>query len=66
MSSFAAMTKKELTQLELKDCCVKAELAALIRMNGTMTFGSGLLTLTYYGKCSDCQADLYINQKRLQ
>lgn len=45
MSSFAAMTKKELTQLELKDCCVNAELAALIRMNGTMTFGSGLLTL---------------------
>jgi DNA-binding protein WhiA len=32
--SFAARTKKELTQLDLKACCKKAELAAMIRMNG--------------------------------
>jgi len=34
--SFAAQTKKELTQVEAKECCQKAELAAIIRMNGTL------------------------------
>lgn len=34
--SFAAQTKKELTLLEASDCCQKAELAALIRMNGSV------------------------------
>ncbi|KMK77477.1 DNA-binding protein WhiA [Alkalihalobacillus pseudalcaliphilus] len=38
--SFAATTKKELTQLEADDCCTKAELAALIRMNGTLSFNN--------------------------
>ena len=30
--------KKELTNLEVKDCCTKAELSALIRMNGSLSF----------------------------
>lgn len=34
--SFAAQTKKELTLIESKDCCARAELAALIRMNGSV------------------------------
>lgn len=34
--SFAAQTKKELTMVEADKCCEKAELAALIRMNGTV------------------------------
>lgn len=34
--SFAAQTKKELTMIASKPCCGKAELAALIRMNGTV------------------------------
>lgn len=34
--SFAAQTKKELTLIESKDCCAKAEVAALIRMNGSV------------------------------
>lgn len=34
--SFAAQTKKELTLIEQEDCCEQAELAALIRMNGTV------------------------------
>lgn len=38
--SFASETKKELTNLELKDCCGKAELSALIRMNGSLSFSS--------------------------
>ena len=35
--SFAAQTKKELTMIENEQtCCARAELAALIRMIGTM------------------------------
>ncbi|MDF2722173.1 MAG: sporulation regulator WhiA [Paenibacillus sp.] len=34
--SFAAQTKKELTMVESDACCEKAELAALIRMNGSV------------------------------
>lgn len=36
--SFASETKKELTNLDIKNCCAKAELSALIRMNGSMSF----------------------------
>lgn len=35
--SFAAQTKKELTLIETDACCEKAELSALIRMNGSMS-----------------------------
>lgn len=38
--SFASETKKELTTLDLKDCCGKAELSALIRMNGSLSFSN--------------------------
>ncbi|NEW09530.1 DNA-binding protein WhiA [Paenibacillus sp. SYP-B3998] len=34
--SFAATTKKELTMIETEACCEKAELSALIRMNGSV------------------------------
>ncbi|MEH7384754.1 sporulation regulator WhiA, partial [Bacillus sp. JJ1521] len=36
--SFASETKKELTNLDIKDCCAIAELSALIRMNGALSF----------------------------
>lgn len=36
MSSFTAVTKKELTQIESNSCCKRAELSALVRMNGTV------------------------------
>lgn len=35
--SFASETKKELTQLDPQNCCAQAELAALIRMNGSLS-----------------------------
>jgi DNA-binding protein WhiA len=38
--SFAAQTKKELTLIETEACCVKAELSALIRMNGAVQVSS--------------------------
>ncbi|MDC2865530.1 DNA-binding protein WhiA [Bacillus sp. BP-3] len=38
--SFASETKKELTKLEMKECCEKAELSALLRMNGSLSFSN--------------------------
>ncbi|MUK89110.1 DNA-binding protein WhiA [Ornithinibacillus sp. L9] len=38
--SFASEIKKELTTIEVDACCSHAELAALIRMNGTISLGS--------------------------
>ena len=38
--SFASDIKKELTTLPIKDCCGKAELAALIRINGSVSFAN--------------------------
>ncbi len=43
--SFAAETKKELTQIESKSCCQRAELSALVRMIGTIRFTGGHQTL---------------------
>lgn len=43
--SFASETKKELTNLETKDCCSKAELSALIRMNGSLSFANRKLVV---------------------
>lgn len=43
--SFASETKKELTNLQVKDCCVKAELSALIRMNGSLSFSNRILVV---------------------
>lgn len=43
--SFAAHTKKELTMIESDSCCEKAELSALIRMNGSVQLTSGRIVL---------------------
>ncbi|PLR85367.1 DNA-binding protein WhiA [Bacillus canaveralius] len=43
--SFASETKKELTNMEIKDCCGKAELSALIRMNGSLSFSNRKLVV---------------------
>lgn len=43
--SFAAETKKELTQIESKPCCQRAELSALVRMNGSMRFAGSRQTM---------------------
>ncbi len=45
--SFASQTKKELVQLQTDDCCVKAELSALIRMNGVISLSSKGLVLDF-------------------
>ncbi|WP_047984104.1 DNA-binding protein WhiA [Ornithinibacillus californiensis] len=38
--SFASEIKKELTTTEFEDCCAYSELAALIRMNGTVSLSN--------------------------
>lgn len=43
--SFASETKKELTTIEAKNCCGKAELSALIQMNGTLSFSNQRLVV---------------------
>ena len=43
--SFASETKKELTNLEVKPCCIQAELSALIRMNGSLSFSNRKLVV---------------------
>jgi len=43
--SFAAETKRELTQLKPDACCAKAELAALIRMNGSISIANRHMNL---------------------
>ncbi|AFC27172.1 WhiA [Paenibacillus mucilaginosus 3016] len=43
--SFAAQTKKELTLMEADPCCEKAELSALIRMNGAVSLTSQKIIL---------------------
>jgi DNA-binding protein WhiA len=43
--SFAAQTKKELTMIQPDACCEKAELSALIRMNGSVQLTSQRIVL---------------------
>ncbi len=43
--SFAAQTKKELTLIESDNCCERAELSALIRMNGSVSVSSRKVVL---------------------
>jgi hypothetical protein len=43
--SFAAQTKKELTLIESESCCERAELSALIRMNGSVALTNKRIVL---------------------
>ncbi|MCC2248711.1 DNA-binding protein WhiA [Virgibacillus sp. AGTR] len=43
--SFASEIKKELTAIDIDDCCMHAELAALIRMNGAISLSKQEYTL---------------------
>ncbi len=75
--SFASETKKELTNLEIKPCCTQAELSALIRMNGSMSFSNRKLIVdiqtenaaiarriyTLIKKSYDVQVELLVRKK---
>lgn len=63
--SFASETKKELTTLETKDCCAKAELSALIRMNGSLSFSNRLLIVNIQTENAAIARRIYILIKKL-
>lgn len=63
--SFASETKKELTQIETDDQCLKAEVSALIRMNGTLSFANRQLSLDVQTENAAIARRLYTIIKRL-
>lgn len=63
--SFAAHTKKELTMLESPTCCSRAELAALIRMNGSIQFGAGRFVLDVSTENAAIARRIYTLTKKL-
>ncbi|MGM7682948.1 DNA-binding protein WhiA [Cytobacillus sp. Hm23] len=63
--SYASETKKELTNIEIKDCCAKSELSALIRMNGSLTFSNRKLIVTIQTENAAIARRIYTLLKRL-
>lgn len=63
--SFASETKKELTQVEADDSCLKAELSALIRMNGSLSFANRQLSLDVQTENAAIARRLYTIIKKL-
>jgi cell division protein WhiA len=64
--SFAAQTKKELTLIEVEQpCCVKAELSALIRMNGTVQLSGGKTILDISTENAAIARRIYTLLKRM-
>lgn len=63
--SFASETKKELTQVDADDLCLKAEVSALIRMNGSLSFANRQLSLDVQTENAAIARRLYTIVKRL-
>jgi len=63
--SFASETKKELTQIETSDCCTKAELSALIQMNGVLSFTNRQWSLDVQTENAAIARRIYSNIKKL-
>ena len=63
--SFASETKKELTQIEAEDLGLKAELSALIRMNGSLSFANRQLSLDVQTENAAIARRLYTIVKKL-
>lgn len=63
--SFAAQTKKELTQLESESCCRRAELTALVRMNGTFQFGGNRFILDMMTENAAIARHIYVLIKEI-
>ncbi|WP_100332295.1 DNA-binding protein WhiA [Bacillus xiapuensis] len=62
--SFASETKKELTALESEGCCAKAELSALIRMNGSLSFSNRLLVVNIQTENAAIARRIYVLIKK--
>lgn len=63
--SFASETKKEMTQADITPCCAKAELSALIRMNGALSFANRSLSLDVQTENAAIARRLYTLMKEL-
>ncbi|KYG90651.1 DNA-binding protein WhiA [Metasolibacillus sp. FSL H7-0170] len=63
--SFASETKKELTQIEADDMNLKAEVSALIRMNGSLSFTNRQLSLDVQTENAAIARRLYTIVKKL-
>ncbi|MBF4501232.1 DNA-binding protein WhiA [Savagea sp. SN6] len=63
--SFASKTKKELTQIEADECCLKAETAAFIRMNGVLSLSNKQLSLDIQTENAAIARRMYSNLKAL-
>lgn len=63
--SFASEIKKELTNLEINDCCAKAELSALIRMNGSLSFSNQKVILDVQTENAAIARRIYTLLKRI-
>lgn len=63
--SFASETKKELTHIEADDRTLKAEISALIQMNGSLSFANRQLSLDIQTENAAIARRLYTNLKRL-
>lgn len=63
--SFASDTKKELTQIETSSCCTKAELSALIQMNGVLSFTNRQWSLDVQTENAAIARRIYTNIKML-
>lgn len=64
MMSFASETKKELTTIETSGCCTKAELSALIRMNGSLSFSNRQLVVNIQTENAAIARRIYVLIKR--
>lgn len=63
--SFASEMKKELTQIEADDASCKAELSALIQMNGSLSFANRQLSLDVQTENAAIARRMYTILKRL-
>lgn len=63
--SFASRTKKELTQVEADACCLRAETAAFIRMNGVLSLSNKQLSLDIQTENAAIARRMYSNIKTL-
>ncbi|MBO2535115.1 MULTISPECIES: DNA-binding protein WhiA [Rummeliibacillus] len=63
--SFASETKKELTQVEAEDASLKAELSALIRMNGSLSFANHQISLDVQTENAAIARRMYTIMKKL-
>ena len=64
--SFASKAKKELTQVECDDCCLLAETAAFIRMNGALSLSNRQMSIDIQTENAAIARRMYSNIKHVK